>query len=85
MKKLLLIVLVAISANAGIFSTISGMTIPEIKPTEAYTVDTAGINPRVYEWRSKADSSMMCAALFSNAAEEGTSSAPSMFCWKSKK
>ena len=34
------------------FSAVSGMSMKEIKPTASYTIDTAGINPRVYEFKT---------------------------------
>lgn len=56
MKKtllsLLLVGAIAHTAQAGMFSAVSGMSMKEIKPTASYTIDTAGINPRVYEFKT---------------------------------
>ena len=42
--------LTAQTLSAGMFSAVSGMGMKEIKAQQEYTVDTAGINPRVYEF-----------------------------------
>ena len=47
-------------AQAGMFSAVSGMTMKEIKPTQEYTIDTAGLNPRVYEFTPQGDPSRYC-------------------------
>jgi len=53
MRYVLLIALAvaAFPANAGLFSSLAGMSLEEKKPLKAYTLDTLGINPRVYEFK----------------------------------
>jgi hypothetical protein len=77
MKKLLLgLTLGAIfasQASAGLWSTASGFTMKEKKPSASYTIDTAGINPRVYEFNS-ADNKMKCVVVFTTVNGGSTSS-----------
>jgi len=80
-KKLVLILALAIAANAGLWSTVSGALMDTVKPIE-YTIDTAGFNPRVYEWQSQTDPGMVCSVIFGNSIKDTTSAQPSMFCWK---
>jgi len=47
----------------------------EVKPKAAYTLDTAGYNPRVYEWTTK--DGYKCIAIFGN-----DKAAVSMQCFK---
>ena len=83
-KSLLLVAILAISASAGnLFSTISGMTMDEIKPT-SYTVDTAGLNPRVYQWTPVGLPNFVCVALFPNADGKSVAAVPAMQCFKGK-
>ena len=67
MRYIMLMMILALTANAGLFSTISGMAMKEVKPKASYTIDTAGINPRVYEW--KTTEGKTCVAIFGSAAE----------------
>ncbi len=82
MKKIILILLVALSANAGMFSMVSGMAMKEIKPQSSYTVDTAGINPRVYEFDTRVEPIMHCIVLM---ASSDKMTAPTMQCYKKNK
>lgn len=85
MKKLLLSAILAVcatSASAGMFSTVSGMNMPEIKPSNGYTIDTAGFNPRIYEFTPKFDSNKICIIAFSSS--DGSSSSQ-MDCFDKKK
>jgi hypothetical protein len=83
MKKLItaLILFSATTASAGLFSTVSGMTMEEIKPKQAYTIDTAGVNPRIYQWQPLGLPDYMCIAIFSNSE----TSIPAMQCFKYKR
>ena len=83
MKKTVISLLVLVGvANAGIFSMAEGMTMPEIKPQASYTVDTAGINPRVYEFNTKVKPIMHCVAFIASSSKM---SAPTMQCYKIEK
>ena len=79
MKKIIFIIAIAISANAGMFSMVSGMSMKQIKPQASYTVDTAGINPRVYEFDTQVKPTMHCIVFM---ASSGKMSAPTMQCHK---
>ena len=68
------------SAQAGVFSTVSGMTMEEVEPLSSYTIDTAGVNPRVYEFVPKNDKTKLCIVVFGNA--DGGVSIPAMQCFK---
>ncbi len=57
------------------FSGIVGSTFSSV-PTQKYTIQTPGINPRVYEWDTK--SGYHCIALFRDDAK----TSPSMQCFK---
>ena len=80
MKKLLLITFLSVLSYAGMFSTISGMAMDEVKPLASYTIDTAGVNPRVYEFIPKNDKTKLCIVVFGNA-DNGVS-IPAMQCFK---
>ena len=79
MKKILLILSLFLYSNAGVFSTMSGMAMKEIKPVASYTIDTAGINPRVYEFIPKNDTTKLCVIVFGNSDKL---SVPAMQCFK---
>jgi hypothetical protein len=64
MKKVLLMLMLVAAANAGMFSTVSGMIMDEKKPNYAYTVDTNGFNPRVYEFTPKSNPNYVCIYTF---------------------
>jgi hypothetical protein len=82
MKKILLISIFATSIFAGnMFSKISGMTMPEVNPENAYTLDTAGLNPRVYEFVPKGDPTKLCVVVFPNADGANTAAIPAMQCF----
>ncbi len=86
MKKICLIILALIittTLQAGMFSTVSGMTMKEVKPLSSYTIDTAGINPRVYEFVPQNDQTKLCVVVFSNA--DNSTSVPAMQCFKMDK
>ncbi len=72
----------AITLNAGMFSMAAGMAMKEIKPQAAYTVDTAGINPRVYEFNTRVKPIMHCIVLI---ASSDKLAAPAMQCYKIEK
>ena len=81
MKKIVLNLMFSgfvVSANAGMFSMVEGMSMPEIKPQAAYTVDTAGINPRVYEFNTKIKPIKHCVVFI---ASSDKMAAPTMQCF----
>ncbi len=67
MRKPILILLFGVFAYAGLFSSISGLNMKERKVDAAYTIDTAGINPRVYEFTTISNPKMKCIAIFGNS------------------
>lgn len=75
-KKIILVALLAIVANAGVWTSVSGFATKEINPDATYTVDTIGQNPRVYEFTPKGNPTYVCIALFT----EGAYKAPVMQC-----
>jgi len=84
MKKILLLVIVAIAANAGnLFSSLSGMAMTEEK-TNKYTIDTVGINPRVYEFVPQSAKDHLCVIVFPNSDGKHTAAIPTMQCFKTK-
>ena len=52
MKLLSTLMLLTSITNAGMWSTVTSMGLKEKKVDAVYTLDTAGFNPRVYEFRS---------------------------------
>jgi len=68
MKKVLFslatLCVAGVTLQAGTWSTLSGMSMKEVKPIAAYTIDSAGYNPRVYEW--KTSEGKTCIAIFGN-------------------
>jgi hypothetical protein len=79
MKVLGFLFVLVLSANAGMWSMVSGMTMKQIKPQAAYTVDTAGINPRIYEFDTKVEPIRHCVVLI---ASSDKLAAPAMQCFK---
>jgi len=83
MKKIVLsftlLATLAVTSNAGMFSMVSGMAMKEIKPQASYTVDTAGINPRVYEFDTRVKPIKHCIVLI---ASSDKLAAPTMQCYK---
>ena len=75
-KKIILVALLAVIANAGVWTSVSGFATKEINPDDTYTLDTIGQNPRVYEFTPKNNSDYICIALFT----EGDYKAPVMQC-----
>lgn len=76
MRKLLLTLSIALSLHAGLFSTIQNLDMEEIK-TNGYTIDTAGYNPRIYEFTPKGDKSKLCILAFGNSSK----GSPTLFCF----
>ena len=61
MKKLFLFMfLLGTMLHAGFFSTAQGVLMDSEKADTEYTLDTNGINPRVYEFTPKANENMTC-------------------------
>jgi hypothetical protein len=84
MKKILIVSLLSAGAYAGnLFSTISGMGMEEVK-TNSYTIDTVGINPRVYQFNPKDNKDYLCVIVFPNSDGEHTAAVPAMQCFKVK-
>lgn len=71
MKKIVLLMLttlmLSISANAGMLTSLSGWTADKIKPDAYYTVDTAGENVRIYEFTPKTAPHMTCVMMFTES------------------
>ena len=86
MKKIIFAIAILtiglVTAQAGIFSTVSGMTMEQKKPLSEYTIDTAGINPRVYEFIPKNDRTKLCVIVFGNSEKAPV---PAMQCFKKEK
>jgi len=82
MRQLLILAGLSVYGYAGLFSTVSGLTMKEIKPLSSYTLGTTGINPRVYEFTPQNDKSILCVVVFGNS-DNGTS-VPAMQCFKKK-
>lgn len=74
--------LICVTLHAGMYSMISGMAMKEVKPQAAYTIDTAGINPRVYEFNTKVAPIRHCIVLI---ASSDKMAAPTMQCYKIEK
>lgn len=72
----------AMTANAGMFTSISGFVAKEIKPDETYTVDVIGENIRAYVWSVEGSTpSMQCVTVFT----ESKYKAPTQNCWQKGK
>lgn len=70
----------AMTANAGMFTSISGFVAKEIKPDNFYTVDVAGENVRVYEWTPVGASYMQCVSMFTESSKKS----PNTQCFEKK-
>ena len=79
----LLLLLTPLSLQAGVFSAVSGFSMKEIKPTATYTVDTVGVNPRMYEFKSQTIPNTVCVIAFTTASSD-SSSTFQMECIKTK-
>jgi len=78
MKTLLLTLTLIISANAGMFTTISTWNDKEVKPDARYTLDTAGLNVRSYVFTvPNSKPAQQCVIIFT----ESKYKAPVMQCW----
>lgn len=73
MRTLLIIAMAATFANAGMFSVMTGPKQTK-NPKAAYTVETPGFNPRVYEFTPTTAPNYTCIALFSSSDDSSTSS-----------
>lgn len=60
MKKIIVLTLLTVGLNAGAWSALSGMTMEERKTISSYTLDTNGVNPRIYEFTPKNAPEMHC-------------------------
>ncbi|MFK5937407.1 MAG: hypothetical protein QM497_03325 [Sulfurimonas sp.] len=74
--------IVAATLDAGMYSMISGMAMKEVKPQASYTIDTLGVNPRVYEFNTKVEPIRHCIVLI---ASSDKMAAPAMQCYKIEK
>ena len=77
MRRMILFLLTVSILNAGVFSAIEGFTFEEREPKYKYTIDTAGINPRIYEFTTKTDKNIICIVVFSSSDK---SSVPALQC-----
>jgi len=64
-----------VSKKVSFSGMVASVSLPETKTTK-YTIETIGINPRIYEWDTK--SGYHCVALF----RDETGSAAAMQCFK---
>jgi len=82
MKKIILGILGSMLVlNAGSWSTVSGMFMKEVKPDKKYTLDTVGVNIRVYEWSPLGSKDKLCVLVFPNASDDKVA-VPVMQCFK---
>ena len=75
-KILVLIMITIVTANAGVWTSISGFGAKEIKPDVTYTLDTIGQNPRIYEFTPKNNQNYICIIVYT----EGNAKSPTMQC-----
>ena len=68
---LLAIVLIALTGSMS-FSAISTMLSKEIKTDDSYTIDTAGLNIRVYEFTTQTEPRMKCITTISDEKSPST-------------
>ena len=80
MNILLPLVLFTSVATAGMWSTVTSMNLKEKKADAVYTLDTAGFNPRVYEFTT-VDKKMKCVLV---SASSNENSSPALQCIKLK-
>ena len=82
MKKLLLSLtataLLAVSAQAGVYTSAVGFFTKEIKPDATVALDTIGENVRLYEFTTTTEPKQKCVIIFS----ESKYKAPVMSCIK---
>jgi len=81
MKKLILLTVLAVFANAGVWTSISGWNAETRKPDAFYAVDTVGENIRVYEFTPKSQPGYTCVIVF----VESDKKSPPMNCFKKDK
>lgn len=75
-----LIVLICVTFSttfAGLWTSIRGATLPEVKPTKVYQLDVVGQNVRVYEFDTQDSPVYHCIIIFS----ESQNKSPVMQCW----
>jgi len=77
-KIIIAAVLLGTVANAGLYSMVAGMSMKEVKPKASYTIDTAGVNPRVYEFTTRVKPIKHCIVLI---ASSDKMVAPAMQCY----
>ena len=84
MKKVFLLVLgfclLVPTSFAGLWTTIQGARLKEVKPTKTYAVDVIGQNIRVYEFDTQEKPAHHCVIVFT----ESDYKAPVMQCWEKK-
>lgn len=80
MKKLLFVVLVfsafVTSANAGLYSSLTGLTMKSQPTDKEWALDVVGQDVRVYEFTTKTEPKMKCVTFF----PESSSKSPVMQC-----
>lgn len=75
-----LIVLICVTFSttfAGLWTSIRGATLQEVKPTKVYQLDVIGQNVRVYEFDTQDSPVYHCIIIFS----ESQNKSPVMQCW----
>ena len=80
-KLLTLLFVLAVSANAGVFTTVATWNDVQVKPDARYTVDLAGQDTRHYVYTVQGSKPVMqCEIVF----VDSTYKAPVKNCWKKK-
>lgn len=79
MKVLIITLLATLGLQAGMLSTVQGFGMKDVDPKAAYTLETNGYNPRVYEFIPLNDKKTLCVVVFANS-DKG--SAPALQCFK---
>ena len=76
--KLILILLLAVFANAGVLTSLQGWNAETRKPDAFYALDTVGENLRVYEFTPKSQPQYRCIIVF----VESDKKSPPMTCFE---
>ena len=65
LKIMLIVLLVTANLNAMSWSTLTALSWDKVKPVK-YQVETAGVNIRTYEWKSKVNPNIIYATTWGN-------------------
>jgi len=79
MKKLSIVILLATSSFAFNWNTIVGVFKKTVN-TLSYTIETSGVNPRVYEFDTQGYPRMHCVVIF----RDDTRTSPAIHCIETK-